>query len=455
MCAALKRYDTDHQIIFASVATIANRLEEMGEFDHIFIDEADEIPEKEKSRYSRVIRHFNTTVGGCTATPYWLKDVIYKNGSPNDKNKWFDKKVFEYSFVDAVNDGHLTTPVVASKKGIDSSKLKTLNGEYSIESQEAQALDESLARSIMREIHACAIAQQSNLIGIFACSIAHAKLLDKYCTFERLVITGDTSSEMKRLRKKAVSWGKKNHSRTKAIINVGVFTRGTNMPSMDYIALCRSMQSKKLCEQIIGRGARLWDGKDVFHISDFGDNFVRFGPIEQWGQGLIPSAKKIQYFHCGGCDQLNSVFARKCSNCGKKFQPEPFKSCPLCREDTAPATKKCTCGYVYADLKTYAFNGEIIKQKSEKIEKCISAISANHTITFYIKTKKNHFTYKAKWLRNKPTKDTVEFLQALYSIDYSDTKSVHEFLRQKRKDNPKRANRLIGSMGKIKAIWNE
>ena len=161
------------------------------------------------------------------------------------------------------------------------------------------------------------------------------------------------------------------------------------------------------------------------------------------------------FFHCSKCNELNSVFARKCSNCGKKFQPDPFKTCPVCKVDTVPQTKKCECGYVYTNLKTYSFDGNVISQKPQKIEKVISVIAANKSIDFYIKTKKHHYNFKGKWFRNKPTKETVEFIEALYGFDCTQTKSIHDFLRLRRKINPNRANRCVGHMGKLKSLWRE
>ena len=457
LCAALQTFDTDEQILFATIGTIINRLDDVGDFTHIYVDEADNINIDLMSQYQRLIAHYpDASVGGCTATPYWMRDVIYKNGSPDDDKKIFDKKVFHYTFVDAVNDKYLTRPVVASKKGINSDKLKTIAGEYSVESQETQALDRALAKSIWREVYSCAVNQKSNYVGLFCVSVAHAELMAELCPFEFVLVTGQKSKQMSINRKLAVAWGQEKHKKTKCVINVGVFTRGTDMPSMDYAVIARSMQSRRLLEQIVGRPARLFPDKEVFHISDFGDNFKRFGPMENWSNEIILNPKQKRFFHCAQCNELNSVYARKCSNCLKQFQPEPSKTCPLCDTEQSPSSKKCDCGYVFANLRTSAYSGDIIKSEGSDIKLVNSAIITSNKIEYYIYAKDGQqYRHVCRWRNRKPTADTIDFLEALFSIDYSDTKSAHDYLRQKRIDNPQRANKIVIQMGKLKSLWRE
>ncbi|CAK7245690.1 MAG: Putative ATP-dependent helicase IRC3 [Sporothrix thermara] len=52
------------------------------------------------------------------------------------------------------------------------------------------------------------------------------------------------------------------------LVNCGVFTEGTDMPSVDCVILARPTKSRNLLVQMIGRGMRLHEGKTNCHVID-------------------------------------------------------------------------------------------------------------------------------------------------------------------------------------------
>lgn len=52
------------------------------------------------------------------------------------------------------------------------------------------------------------------------------------------------------------------------LVNVGIFTEGFDMPSIDCVLLCRPTRSRGLLLQMIGRGMRLSQGKKDCHVID-------------------------------------------------------------------------------------------------------------------------------------------------------------------------------------------
>jgi len=52
------------------------------------------------------------------------------------------------------------------------------------------------------------------------------------------------------------------------LLNCGVFTEGTDIPNIDCVVLARPTQSRNLLIQMIGRGMRLFPGKENCHIID-------------------------------------------------------------------------------------------------------------------------------------------------------------------------------------------
>ncbi|KAH8110070.1 P-loop containing nucleoside triphosphate hydrolase protein [Phellopilus nigrolimitatus] len=65
------------------------------------------------------------------------------------------------------------------------------------------------------------------------------------------------------------------------LLNVAIFTEGTDIPNIDCVVIVRPTQSKNLFSQMIGRGMRLspQTGKDDCHIMDFVDNTHRISGI--------------------------------------------------------------------------------------------------------------------------------------------------------------------------------
>lgn len=455
--ASLKQYDTDAtDVLFASVKTVVNRLKEIGDFDLIFIDEADEVPLKEKSQYAKVLNYVGAQCVGITATDYDIRTVIYKSGDDFDEDKWFDELVYEYRLPDAIKDGWLSRLVTRTRNGLSTERMKIIAGEFSAKSQDEQALDEKLAEKIMREIHIDIKMYDRRMILIFACSRAHADLLMKYSTkYKTLLVTGLRKDKPARdlVIKK---YSQQRNDEPVISINIQVIARGMNTKSVDYIALARSYYSRRLLEQCLGRGARLFPDKDYCLVADFGDNFTRFGPVDTWTSSVGAVKRDISYRPCQKCEHLNSVFAFKCDNCGKQFKPEPSKACRDCNEPNKVSAKKCTtCGYVFADLKQNPYTGEIVLSDSEIIMRSQRAIATKNTMTIAIKTNNSRYIKKIKFIKGKPTSDSVDFANAFWSLDITQMISVREVIRELRRGDYTRATNLISEDGQIIKLWRQ
>lgn len=63
------------------------------------------------------------------------------------------------------------------------------------------------------------------------------------------------------------------------LVNCGILTEGTDIPSIDCILMARPTRSAVLFQQMFGRGMRLSPGKEDCLVIDFVDNFQRSGLI--------------------------------------------------------------------------------------------------------------------------------------------------------------------------------
>jgi ATP-dependent helicase IRC3 len=76
-------------------------------------------------------------------------------------------------------------------------------------------------------------------------------------------VTGDTPSKIRSARIDAFRNGD-----FPVLLNCGVFTEGTDIPNIDCVLLARPTKSRNLLVQMIGRGMRLYKGKENCHIID-------------------------------------------------------------------------------------------------------------------------------------------------------------------------------------------
>ena len=101
---------------------------------------------------------------------------------------------------------------------------------------------------------------------VFCVDLAH--VADLTAAFRRRgiqakFVTGDTP---KRVRSERLDAFKSRQY--PVLLNCGVFTEGTDIPNIDCVVLARPTKSRNLLVQMIGRGMRLYAGKDNCHIID-------------------------------------------------------------------------------------------------------------------------------------------------------------------------------------------
>ena len=109
-----------------------------------------------------------------------------------------------------------------------------------------------------------AVDRKSTLV--FCVDLAH--VADLTAAFRRRgiqanFVTGDTP---KRVRSERLDAFK--NRQYPVLLNCGVFTEGTDIPNIDCVVLARPTKSRNLLVQMIGRGMRLYAGKENCHIID-------------------------------------------------------------------------------------------------------------------------------------------------------------------------------------------
>lgn len=285
-------------VVVASVATLGRnntpRIEEYPKdyFKSIVIDEAHHAA---APSYRRIIDYFSPDfLLGVTATP--------QRSDSTRLIDVFDEIVYYRTIQDLIQDGWLA-PLVGYrvKTSTDISEVEIQNGEYS-QSQLEEKIDNP-------ERNAYVVSAYRNLAMakkalVFASGVRHAENLAisfRQASVETAVIIGSTPREE---REKILAQFAKGQ--ISVIVNVGVLTEGFDEPSLEAIILAKPTRSTLLYTQIVGRGTRLFEGKEHCIIIDIADTTKGKKPIglptllgmppdfDLRGQSLTDVAKKFE-----------------------------------------------------------------------------------------------------------------------------------------------------------------
>ncbi|MBL8008427.1 MAG: DEAD/DEAH box helicase family protein [Ignavibacteria bacterium] len=288
-------------------------------FDFIIIDECHRGGANDEGNWRRILEYFSPAVQlGLTATPKRRDNV--------DTYRYFGEPVYIYSLKEGINDGFLTPfKVKRIKTTLDEYRYvsddKIIEGEIEegkiytepdfnkiIEIKEREAkrvqiyLDDANAKEkaiifCANQTHAAAVRDLVNQIK--------AVRDTNYCV--RVTANDGTLGEQY-LRE-----FQDNEKTIPTILTTSQkLSTGVDARNIRNIVLMRPINSMIEFKQIIGRGTRLFDGKDFFTIYDFVDAYHHFSDPEWDGE----PAEEI-----------------RCKKCGKipcECEKEPPKPCPVC-----------------------------------------------------------------------------------------------------------------------------
>lgn len=112
------------------------------------------------------------------------------------------------------------------------------------------------------------------------------------------------------------------------VTNVDLFTTGTNEPSIETGVLNLATLSLAKYLQMIGRLARVNEGKPFFRSIDMGSNAHVHG-LWHWDRTWTLKKKRVAKSDgvsaikiCSDCQTINRASAKKCENCGVVFKVE-------------------------------------------------------------------------------------------------------------------------------------
>lgn len=324
-CAALGKKDLRHKVIFASPGSFKSVVKQVGgQIGVVIVDEAQGMTPTVRAIIEEIRAvNPNVRVIGLTGTPYELgKGYIYRvdeNGKvmtdQQAKDPYFMRKVYSITAPELIDMGFLTRPVMGALgvEGYDTSGIDFSASKKELEQQIDRAFmgDGRKTSAIMADVVYQARGKRG--VMVFASTIQHAEECIRSLPPElSRIVTGKTPAKE---RDKIIEDFKAQ--KFKYLVNVAILTTGFDAPHVDVIAILRKTESIGLMQQIIGRGLRLYEGKDYVLILDYAENIEAhcpdgdiFRPDVRASLGNGSSGLPIKV-NCPTCRYQNEFSCRK------------------------------------------------------------------------------------------------------------------------------------------------
>ena len=317
-------------------------------FDFIIIDECHRGGANDESNWRGIMEYFGPAVQlGLTATP--------KRADNIDTYRYFGEPVYVYSLKEGINDGFLTPFKVKRIKTtlddymytsddtvvegeIEKGKLyeeKDFNRTIEIVEREAKRVNIYLEESTQNEKALIFCANQAHAALIRDLVNQNARSKDAfYC----VRVTANDGEEGERLLREFQD----NEKTIPTILTTSQkLSTGVDARNIRNIVLLRRVNSIVEFKQIVGRGTRLFDGKEFFTIYDFVDAYKHFSDPEWDGEPLAEEpCKKCGKNPC----ECEFVPPAPCPVCGKREcicdTSEPPQPCYKCGETPCVCPKR-------------------------------------------------------------------------------------------------------------------
>ena len=316
-------------------------------FDFIIIDECHRGGANNESSWRAILEYFSPAVQlGLTATP--------KRDDNVDTYKYFGEPVFIYSLKEGINDGFLTpfkvkriqTTIddytytdddIVMEGEVEYGKVyeeKDFNRSIEIEEREERRVNIFLDDANQKEKAIVFCANQPHAALIRDLTNQNSKSKDPfYC----VRVTANDGEEGERMLREFQD----NEKTIPTILTTSQkLSTGVDARNVRSIVLLRPVNSMIEFKQIVGRGTRLFDGKEFFTIYDYVGAYKHFSDPEWDGD----AEEEVICKRCGQnpcvCEK---VPPKPCPVCGQrpciceKLPPEP---CPKCGQRPCVCKKK-------------------------------------------------------------------------------------------------------------------
>lgn len=239
----------NEEVVIASVMSLTHRLEKFksDDFDMIIIDEAHHAAAKS---YKTIINYFKPRLLlGFTATP--------NRGDNVRLDDVFEKIIYQKDLKWAIQNKYLTDiNCIRVNIGYDLSGVAKRMGDFAPGELE-KVMNTKVLNKAIKEAY---LKYAKGQTLIFATSVEHAQ--DIANEIEGAVaVTADTKNRQELIKKFT-------NREIPVLVNCMIFTEGTDMPLVETVMIARPTQNNSLYIQMVGRGLRLYPGKEKLQLID-------------------------------------------------------------------------------------------------------------------------------------------------------------------------------------------
>ena len=243
------RKSNNEPVVIASVMSLTHRLDKFkpNDFDLIITDETHHAA---ANSYKKIYEYFKPRLHlGFTATP--------NRGDNVRLDDIFQDIIFERDIKWAIQNKYLTDIYCMRVNiGYDISKVARRMGDFA-----PGELEEAMNQDVLN--NAIAEAYKKYAKGqtlIFACSVDHAEAIAEKIP-GAVAVTAKTKNRDELIKKFT-------NREIPVLVNCMIFTEGTDMPLVETVMIARPTSNSSLYTQMVGRGLRLYPGKDKLTLID-------------------------------------------------------------------------------------------------------------------------------------------------------------------------------------------
>ena len=277
-------------------------------FDFVIIDECHRAGANIESTWRGILEYFDSAVQlGMTATP--------KRQENADTYEYFGEPLYTYSLKQGIDDGFLTPFRVKQYKGYpetykfdESDDYEDVQGNFDkaktyevndINTKiEFDEIDKNIVAEFMSQIN------ENEKTLIFCASQQHALKIRDYINQIKKSANPDycvrVTADDGEIGEKFLRQFRSNDNTIPTILTTSrKLSTGVDAKNVRNIVLLRPIKSMIEFKQIIGRGTRLFDGKDYFTIHDFVNAYKNFQNPQWDGEPEPPATWRLNRWRRG------------------------------------------------------------------------------------------------------------------------------------------------------------
>jgi len=271
-------------VTFATVQTVQSRLDDLPEFDAVFVDEAHHIGSR---TYQDVIDRLKPRrLAGVTATPW--------RGDGYDIDTILGQPLCRVGIADGLRLGYLSEVdyrLLADNLDWEMVQRQSAYG-YTLSELNRRLIiptrDEEAARAIAR----CFREEGRKAALVFSPGVEHADHFTAALRLFGLRVESLYGTTSPRDRDRTLSQFKAGQ--IDVLCTVDLFNEGMDVPDVDLIVFMRATHSRRIFVQQLGRGLRISDRKDKVIVLDFVTDLRRLAEVvelEKAARGNAPTER--------------------------------------------------------------------------------------------------------------------------------------------------------------------